>query len=198
MVLAGLIVAVVLMVVLWPGEKEPEYQGRKLSEWLAIYQANNVLLPSGQNGDTEMKARQMGEATRAIRQIGTNGFSWMVKWGGYKLPHWRWRAFSIYAGRAGPAGPSSRMRRVILGKREEKKVLALMGFQIFGEEARPAIPELLRKVDRTYPPNLEFLDRCFRCMGEGGLRAVLRSGLSPEDWERKIAAEVLTNGASGR
>ena len=35
MIVGGCIVAAVLIVALWPGEREPEYQGKKLSEWLA-------------------------------------------------------------------------------------------------------------------------------------------------------------------
>jgi hypothetical protein len=33
---AVIVVAMVGMVVLWPGEREPEYQGKKLSEWLEM------------------------------------------------------------------------------------------------------------------------------------------------------------------
>ena len=84
--------------------------------------------------------------------------------------------------------------RVLLDTGEERKVLALQGFRILGKQARPALPDLLRRVDRSRPENLELLDECFRCMGEGGLRAVRQAGLSPEDWERRIATNLVAEG----
>jgi len=37
LVVLGACVAVVAVVAFWPEQKEPEYQGKKLSEWLAVY-----------------------------------------------------------------------------------------------------------------------------------------------------------------
>jgi hypothetical protein len=36
-VMLGALVAGVAIVAFWPGEKEPEYKGKKLSEWVAVY-----------------------------------------------------------------------------------------------------------------------------------------------------------------
>ena len=58
---AGIVVAVVA-VAFWPGEKEPEYQGKKLSEWLAT-----------QGNDDQGQAKtEAAEGLVAIRNIGTN------------------------------------------------------------------------------------------------------------------------------
>src|SRR4051812_39313740 len=72
-VLIGLALAFVLAVaavVLWPGERAPEYQGKKLSEWL------------------EMRGPHTGTVA-AIRQIGTNGMPFLVRWLGYETPRWK-------------------------------------------------------------------------------------------------------------
>jgi hypothetical protein len=34
LVVGGIIVGFVVAVLVWPGEREPEYQGKKLSEWI--------------------------------------------------------------------------------------------------------------------------------------------------------------------
>ena len=76
---AAVFVAVVLTVVLWPQEKEPEYQGRKLSEWIGADQvvtasyiklgAIAVPFPGGVN----VLSRNQREGDGAVRYMGTNG-----------------------------------------------------------------------------------------------------------------------------
>src|SRR3954453_8434930 len=58
---AGLLLAV-LVVIVWPGEKEPEYQGKKLSYWIG----------RSRNVDTTK------EATAAVQQIGTNALPYLL------------------------------------------------------------------------------------------------------------------------
>src|SRR5689334_16661721 len=71
LVFVGLVLACVLAVVVWPGEKEPVYEGRKLSAW--VLQLNN---PLGEWGT----AKEMSEASNAIRSLGTNAVPWLLKW----------------------------------------------------------------------------------------------------------------------
>ena len=58
---AGVVIAI-LAVALWPGEREPEYHGKKLSLWLE--QARSNRFP----GTSET-------AAMAVRRIGTNGLA---------------------------------------------------------------------------------------------------------------------------
>jgi hypothetical protein len=75
-VVGGCLVAAVLIFTVWPGEREPEYQGKKLSEWLDDYwpgRGHLISIPP----DWE---RNRLEAEVAVRRIGTNGLPWMVEW----------------------------------------------------------------------------------------------------------------------
>ena len=69
-----LVLAGVFVVVCSSREREPEYGGKRLSEWVDRY--------SGEFGDLTW------EADRAIRQIGTNGIPCLLKWLGYETPTW--------------------------------------------------------------------------------------------------------------
>src|SRR5438045_3525167 len=59
---AALIVAAIAAVAFWPGEKEPEYHGKKLSEWLAL------------------EREQPRESAEAVRAIGTNAIPFLLRW----------------------------------------------------------------------------------------------------------------------
>jgi hypothetical protein len=97
LILGGIIVAfVVAMVVVWPGEKEPEYQGRKLSEWLGTYKPASTdpemrQLPMLLNGMLvwDRRGHSVQEVVAAVRHMGTNGVRLLVKWVGYEPPKWR-------------------------------------------------------------------------------------------------------------
>ncbi len=66
-VFAVLLVAMVGVIV-WQvlGDREPVYQGKRLSDWLLSY---NVVFASS---DSEEKLRQWTEADEAMRQMGIN------------------------------------------------------------------------------------------------------------------------------
>src|SRR5438270_12088434 len=68
---------VVLAVASWPGEREPEYKGKKLSEWLLAYR----------DGLTNRVVQE--EAAKAVRQIGTNSLPFLVSWMDYEQPKWK-------------------------------------------------------------------------------------------------------------
>ena len=63
LVIGGILFAAVLIAVLWPVEKEPEYHGKKLSEWL----------------DPIGNVKKSG-ADEAVRHIGTNAIPWLLRW----------------------------------------------------------------------------------------------------------------------
>src|SRR5262245_49863965 len=75
--LAVVFIAGIAAVVLWPGEREPEYQGKKLSEWLRQY----VKASPG--------SAQESEAAAAVLKIGTNGIPLYVKWIDCDVPMWK-------------------------------------------------------------------------------------------------------------
>src|ERR1043166_10199828 len=65
LIVAVCAVVAIVAALVWPGEKEPVYQGKKLSEWI-----DQAWRASGREQ----------EARFAIRQIGTNAFPVLVKW----------------------------------------------------------------------------------------------------------------------
>src|SRR5438105_3314 len=70
--LIGCVMAAIVMAIVWPRNREPEYGGKRLSEWLGAYEAS----PSD-------------EAQVAVRRIGTNALPWLLRWCGYEPPPWR-------------------------------------------------------------------------------------------------------------
>jgi hypothetical protein len=61
-VLAGCVLVAIGIVAFWPGEREPEYNGKTLSKWLKIYKS-----PSA-----DFTAPTQIEAADAVKHIGTN------------------------------------------------------------------------------------------------------------------------------
>lgn len=113
----GLLALVVWAV--WPRETEPEYQGRKLSEWLYLH--------------TVVTAPGSEAAADAVRQIGTNGLPWMLRHISFEPGQWR----QIVAKLPKPLDRAATWKDGTWGR-----ACALRGFQILGPLARPAVPQL--------------------------------------------------------
>src|SRR6266478_5031865 len=64
--------AAVVVSLAWPRQREPEYKGRKLSEW--------AFLVTGPFPYHDSAFPKMPEAEEAIRQIGTNALPWLLRW----------------------------------------------------------------------------------------------------------------------
>src|SRR4051812_25450889 len=73
LILLGIVIAGVI-VVLARRDREPEYGGKRLSEYL-----------SGLSGNAAEKKR----ADEAIGQIGTNAIPYLLKWMQYETPAWK-------------------------------------------------------------------------------------------------------------
>jgi len=115
---AGTVVAI-LVLAFWPGPKQPEYQGRKLSWWL-----------KGDAGDRE--------TFRAIQKIGTNGLPYLIHAVRYEPPFWAPYLPKI-AYRLHLASERS----------DRAAQDALWGFRIMGRSAESAAPELGRILRST-------------------------------------------------
>lgn len=71
LILIGSVAAVTLAIFIWPRDREPEYDGVSLSQWLQRYKDNKP------------------QATEAIQHIGTNAFPFLLHWIQYEKPSWR-------------------------------------------------------------------------------------------------------------
>ena len=73
------VVAVVGLVMVLTPAREPEYKGKKLSEWVM------KLSPFYDDADKI-------HGIEAISQIGTNALPYLIKWVGYETPAWKKQA----------------------------------------------------------------------------------------------------------
>src|SRR5437016_11657655 len=126
LILLGVVLASVVVAVC-RREREPEYGGKKLSEWVYGAYLNPEVYPN--------------DVEDAIRQIGTNAIPYLPKWIQYESPGWR-----IKLGRL--LNPIIKRFKMTL---EPKKVgrfvraeAAAWALRRLGPEAERAIPELVR------------------------------------------------------
>jgi len=132
LLLAGCALVAFVLILLWPCEREPSYQGKSLSEWLFLYVAQN-----GQ--DTP----QAASATVAVQGIGTNALPFLLEWAAYEPSEWKRKLTKIEAQLPRPLdqGYWAEARRWNLSEYGT-------GFKILGPAAKPAIQELSRMVNQ--------------------------------------------------
>jgi len=133
-----LVVGGVLVGVLGSREREPEYGGKKLSEWVITYETNYVHHPN-------VHSEEADEAPKAIRHIGTNALPFLLKWMAYETPRWQRTLF--------PALSKARMfRDLILApyyEREDRADGAARAFEQLGPSAAASIPALARLMSNS-------------------------------------------------
>jgi hypothetical protein len=122
-------VATVLILTFWR-QREPQYHGRSLSQWL-------LLLNGGYSNEPDISRH---DAEEAIRLIGTNGLPFLVQWINYREPPWHTRAQTLCNNM--PQIIGSPLSRLLLGQRGELQWLAIWNLYLFGADAQPAVPAL--------------------------------------------------------
>src|SRR5713101_6945786 len=75
----GLVLLAGVLVAVFRREREPEYGGKRLSEWVMVIG----------HSDPATGSIQRAEAADAIRKIGTNAFPYLLKWISYETPAWK-------------------------------------------------------------------------------------------------------------
>jgi hypothetical protein len=116
------------VVAFWPGEREPEYNGKKLSEWLALQNDHPA------------------EVTEAVRAIGTNGLPVLIRWAEYQVPGWRNRLHRLYAKFPRPLYHSFVASCLANQKEQMRAFNSVFAFSKLGGDASAAAPELSRFV----------------------------------------------------
>lgn len=168
-----------VVVAVWPGEREPEFQGKKLSWWLA------------------RRNRESEDATNAIVAIGTNALPFLLKWVEYEIPEWREKAANNTA-----KWPRWRISfwvaKHLHSSREGLAQRAEFGFAVLGEVAVPTIPELSRYVRDPKVRSPLFAAQSLAHIGPGAV-APLVAALEMKDqterrrWEILVAMAELEN-----
>jgi HEAT repeat protein len=139
----ALIVVFVITILVWPGEREPEYQGKKLSEWLAQYSQRTTDFDSGSNGT------ERDEAAAAVRHIGTNALPFLLEWMSHEPAKLRAKIYSKIDDLGGNTDLGTKIVNSLKSNREKKAELAWCGFEILGPLAAPAIPQLQQYIGQT-------------------------------------------------
>jgi hypothetical protein len=124
----------IVMALVWPGEKEPVYQGRNLSWWVMGVR------------DLSEGPAERAERVKALHKIGTNALPFLVKCisaASDPGPDEVDNAIRKVNGRAGLTWIEIRYRK------NERCKDAVCAFRILGSRARPAIPELIALAHST-------------------------------------------------
>jgi hypothetical protein len=153
------------LVALWPREREPEYNGKPLSVWLALYADHPTNWTFAQIGGhmTMSKFQRLpgvpspDEAAEAIRKIGTNALPFLLKWINYEPP--AWKTWSLNTS----TKLQALWRRIFHAQKSLTVVTyppvaktradsASRAFYLFGREALPAVKRLNEiESDKTHP-----------------------------------------------
>ncbi len=150
MLVLGAMVLLALGWVVFKPDKEPEYKGKKLSQWAMQLIGDPI---TGSNAPSETAYEEAG---LAIRGIGTNAVPHLVKWISYENPTWRTKlteTLNNFFRTTGlswkiPYNPVSEDLKV----RRRKAVIA---FQILGPVAESAIPALSQALYNVKEDDLE-------------------------------------------
>ena len=180
-----LIVCVILvcsLVWVFLPDSQPSDQGRTLREWLHIYQAGDSGRPylgvtREQLGETESSEQR--DAAAAVRRMGARAIPNLLKWLQYRTSPWRGKLDGVVS-RVGQIfvrqwGWSQTIFRTLRSPDEvDARSLGMLGFAILGEDAKSAIPELVRL---TNHPDDQVRSRAIYALtrlGRDGLEALLR------------------------
>src|SRR5579859_1394314 len=132
---AGCVFAALMAMLAFPTEHEPEYGGRTLREWLKLCMQSQGRFPDGQ------------QAAEAVRHIGTNALPWLLNWTNYEPPDWKMMLATNVPAAARRPGYLLSARFWLLNRpADDLNLLGRLGFEILGPQARPALPEVQRRM----------------------------------------------------
>jgi hypothetical protein len=149
----------------WYRNREPSYEGKSLSEWLKAYRT-----PAWSTSHIVSQP-----AADAVRHIGTNALPFLVSWiqemrTGF--PKWKEPLFSaVFHWKPGTPGRETLLDS--MASREIRASCAIWGFEILGETARPAIPDLVRIANEGKTPSSELAIGALSYLGKDALPPLL-------------------------
>jgi hypothetical protein len=166
------------VVVFWPGEREPEYQGKRLSEWLSVAGRNlggaDLAIVGETHNFDAIKSVSAMEAVRAVHSIGSNGLPCFVRWIAHEPSGWRDKMLTAYEKLPGQL-QSKTVEEWIYGTSEKRRNLAILGFEILGRDAAPAVPGLVKLVEGSKSQRCRYdALLCLRMIGAAARPALPR------------------------
>jgi hypothetical protein len=176
----GAVVVALLALAFWPGEKEPEYQGKKLSKWLEIGTRPRRTVAEQKAGELDIN-----QAKEAVRQIGTNGLPYLTHAILSEPPRWLERMinsdFRIIAS----------MGRYLNNRRDDRASTAEWGFEVLGPEAKNAAPTLAPFLLATSRIRVGRVAQALTAMGEDGTVELL-TAIADRTGPRDIFVVAIT------
>ena len=200
-IVAGVIVAAVCVAVFWPREKEPVYQGKKLSEWLEIIQTGG-----GHYGVQRTEAAD--DAYRAVRAIGTNALPTLLRWVSYREPRWKTFVYEKIS-KFSPKRRYEWLEDLNPWRTRRPDLIVGTGFAILGQDARPVASELVKIMNNGRSSAASLLAmQALGCIGKSALDDLRTAAPlhDPDPLVRTTASMLLsiaeqqpvpTNGVSG-
>src|SRR5438067_1406372 len=174
---AAVIVVAIVAVAFWPQPKEPEYQGKKLSDWLEWYY------------------RHPAETAEAVRAIGPEkAVPLLVRWIPYRSSRWRQRVSEFLWRHRMIA-----LERFALAQQQRnaaaKAYGAFRGFVILGETASNAIPALTQVAYGADSPAAERAVTSLSYLGKGAIDPLIKLGIDPAlpPDRRSVALNAMRN-----
>ena len=191
MVLIAITGAIVWQLLHLP-DREPVYQGKRLSFWLIEYRSGlNTGIPE------RVQAQELAEG--AVRRIGTNGIPTLLNMLGKKdsvvmsrLVHfWGWRVQQLRFLPAWVLYPGW-WRNAAWAQNDN----AALGFEILGADAQPAVPALIRLYEKNVTPRSQAAtSRALNAVGPAAqkmaLPSFLRGAASSDGTVREVAVSAL-------
>jgi HEAT repeat protein len=213
---AGAVVAVSLVALLWPGQPEPSYNGKTLTEWIKTYnwpwnptvndlfpRPSRPVLPAtpaerrsqdyAGKEDAELKRRQR-EAEDAILHIGTNGIPFLLDRinEGNPVP-WKMKFVPLVDKVPQLFG----IRRVLgwwLVAQDNHRVgIAMSAFRLLGTNSSPALPELTRRMLTRNSSSGLMAIYALENIGSSGLRPLLSAATNNQAPNRQWIVRSLLN-----
>ncbi len=144
------------VIAFWPGEREPRYNGKKLSKWLDIY-------VSGPKNNVPQK-----EALWALQAMGTNALPFLLRLAQRDVTGWQGRV----VGKCKQIGFT--WPQQLASKRFREFDAAWLMMSSLGTSARPAIPAVSRMALESQSINVAFRSINFlSANGPDGIPAIL-------------------------
>jgi hypothetical protein len=155
LVLGACVLLGIGVVAFWPGEQEPGYNGKKLSQWLIV--------AAGQSTK---------ESFVAVKIIGTNALPWLVSWAQFEQPAWRKYLLKKYE-KIPRRLRSDSLGRLIIGHKERIQQAVPLGFGILDPEAKPTVPALTKLLRKSKSLNRQrYILACLANIGSGAAAAL--------------------------
>jgi hypothetical protein len=167
--------AVVLGIAFWPGEKEPEYQGKKLSEWLTV------------------STYDPRDASEAVNVIGTNALPFLLKWADFEYPRWKRRIQQMYVQHRGWPGSTFVVNRLAPIEATKRIRWARIGFAFLRDKAEAAAPVLIGRSQGLSVAKAALAINCLALIGTNALPPMLNilANTNEPIWKRIAVLDAM-------